>query len=186
MQKKVWCAVLCAFEFWLKQVIFQRFELPYLEFFITTRCNLKCKKCSNLIPSIRSHEDISPEDFKKTLDALRGKIDCLYRLKLHGGEVLLHPHLNEIIEYANKQKKIKLIRIATNGTIIPSERILKSLENSKVVVQISDYKLPEAKIEQLKSVVEGASVKYAFLENQKWRDMGDYCRDWVSIGSRNR
>ena len=164
--------MLCAFEFWLKQVIFQRFELPYLEFFITTRCNLKCKKCSNLIPSIRSHEDISPEDFKKTLDALRGKIDCLYRLKLHGGEVLLHPHLNEIIEYANKQKKIKLIRIATNGTIIPSERILKSLENSKAVVQISDYKLPEAKIEQLKSVVEGASVKYAFLENQKWRDMG--------------
>ena len=159
---------------WLRQNVLRKFEMPYVEFFITTKCNLKCDKCSNLIPLLEKQNNLMADEFKANLDLFLSKIDRLYRLKIHGGEVFLHPELAKIIEYADKQKKVLSIRITTNGTIIPNEKTLKTLSDSKVVVQISNYDISKSKAKQLMDVFQKNKVKYVYLENQKWKDMGDF------------
>lgn len=156
-----------------RQKICRRFDVPYIECFITTKCNLKCKHCSNLIPYIEKRKHMPFVDFKRDLDTFLAQIDRLYRLKIHGGEVFLHPELCDIIVYADGLKKIKSIRIATNGTILPSEKVLKTLAKSKVVVQISDYPIFSGKVEQTIKMFEAHGVKYVFLQGQKWQNMGE-------------
>ena len=125
------------------------------------------------LPFIEKKEHIAFSEFKLDLDVLLSKIDRLYRLKLHGGEVFLHPELCEMVNYADSLKKIKSIRVATNGTVIPSEKVLKVLAASKAVVQISDYPAFSGKAEKIAELFRMYGVKYVKLTGQKWRDMGE-------------
>lgn len=159
---------------YFRQKILRKFEVPYLEIFITTKCNLKCKSCSNIIPSLedKCHYDISY--IKESIEKLLDKIDCLYRLKIHGGEVFLHPQLCEIIQLLDGYSKIKSIRLTTNGTIVPSEKVLRCIAESKVVVQISDYNVKNTKVNDLIDKLKIFGVKYVYLKEQKWREMGGF------------
>ena len=157
-----------------RQRILNRFEVPYLELFITTRCNLKCKHCSNLIPSLEQKCNFDAADVIHTVDLLLSKIDCLYRLKIHGGEVFLHPQLREITNYLKTEKKIKSIRLTTNGTVIPSDEVLNSIANSNIVVQISDYDLDNSKVAQLIDKLKSFGISYAYLKEHTWSNMGEF------------
>ncbi len=162
-----------SFQIWFRQVVLRKFEIPYLEMFITTKCNLRCKHCSNLIPALNSRQNYEISTLIEWLDELLSKIDCLYRLKIHGGEVFLYPRLTEFIAYVNNQPKIKSIRLTTNGTIIPADNILQSIAGSKIVVQISDYRLPTTKTQQLIEKFKEFGVKYIYLRDQQWKDFGE-------------
>lgn len=157
----------------IRQKLLGKFEIPYIEFFITTKCNLRCGHCSNLIPYIEKKEQIDFSEFKYNLNLLLSKVDCLYRLKIHGGEVFLHPELCEMVQYADSLKKIRSIRIATNGTVLPPEKALKVLAASKAIVQISDYPSFSDRAEKIVEIFKSYGVKYIRLKGQKWRDMGN-------------
>lgn len=156
-----------------RQVLLRRFEMPYLEVFVTTHCNLKCKNCSNLIPTLSDKHHIDFTSIKNSVEALLSKIDCLYRLKIHGGEAFLHPQLCDLIDYFDKQDKIKSLRITTNGTLIPSDDILCRIAESKAVVQISDYASIQSKVNELIDKFKQYGVRYVYLKDQEWVDMGD-------------
>ncbi len=162
-----------SFQIWFRQVVQRKFEMPYLEMFITTKCNLRCKHCSNLIPAINSRQNYEISTLIDWLNELLSKIDSLYRLKIHGGEVFLHPRLTEFIAYVNNQPKIKSIRLTTNGTIIPANNILQLIASSKIVVQISNYRLPNTKTQQLIDKFKEFGVRYIYLEDQTWKDFGE-------------
>lgn len=159
-----------------RQLFLHRFEIPYLEVFVTTYCNLKCKNCSNLIPSMANKHHVELTEIKKSVDTLLSKIDCLYRVKIHGGEAFLHPQLCDIIDYFDGQSKIKSIRITTNGTLIPSDDVLKRIANSKVVVQISDYAFCKNNATKLIDTLKKFKIRYVYLKDQEWVDMGDCLR----------
>lgn len=163
-----------SFGIWFRQKVLGKFEIPYLEVFITTKCNLRCEKCSSCIPYLKAHRDWSKEQFISDLEAVLEKTDRLYRLKLHGGEVFLNPDLPAIIEYVKKQKKILSVRLTTNGTVIPDQKILEVLRGSRVVVQISDYPLENTKRDQLVRLLEKNRIRYVCLRDQVWQDMGDF------------
>jgi radical SAM protein with 4Fe4S-binding SPASM domain len=79
---------------------------------LTDHCNLKCPLCPNqsLPKEIKGY--ISPELFKEIVDQVQGKVHDLYLF--HRGEPLLHPHLGELIHYA--QSRRVPCRIHTNAT----------------------------------------------------------------------
>ena len=159
---------------WVKQNIFRIFEIPYLEIMVTTKCNLNCVDCSNLIPQITQKNDESFTKISYEIEKILKKVSCIYRLKIHGGEVFLHNDCVKLINFLGKQKKIKSIRIATNGTVVPSLDIIKSLRINNVVVQISDYTINHNKIERIINILNENSVKYKYLKDQVWYDMGNF------------
>lgn len=90
---------------------------------LTDHCNLKCPLCPNQSLPKGEKGYIPLELFKKIIDQIPREV---YDLNLfHRGEPLLHPHLIEMIDYA--QGRGIPCRIHTNATILTgplSKRIL--------------------------------------------------------------
>lgn len=149
-------------------------DIPFVEMSVTTKCNLKCKYCSNLIPylSKQKHFDLDQniEDLNKLLHA----VHLIYRLKIHGGEPLLYPQLNEFLKYALEQPKIIDVRISTNGTVTPNENLLQTMKNPKFVLHISQYSITEKTVKKLIKKLQENNIRYFYMEGQKWSDLGNY------------
>lgn len=93
----------------------------YLE--ITNNCNLNCSFCPH---NKRTNKFMSMEEFKSVLSKIEGHTNYLYFHVL--GEPLLHPSINEFIDYASSNFKIN---ITTNGYLI------KRIEDNKNIRQLN-------------------------------------------------
>jgi len=139
----------------IRLIITRKIPMPFLDFHITTRCTLNCRDCNHLTPyySHNTHYTTTFEQFRKDLDKVLSAVDSVYHLQLVGGEPFLHKEIEKIFAYADRQKKIKTIRITTNGTIIPTAQMLALLQKSrKTIVAITDYshlQLPYIKHEEV-------------------------------------
>ena len=78
---------------------------------ITNRCNLRCSFCPG---TRRAPREMSPEEFTRVLDQLRGRTEylCLHLM----GEPLLHPRLDELL-FAAAERRMKVC-LVTNGTLL--------------------------------------------------------------------
>ena len=121
----------------LKQPLFSTLE-------ITQSCNLKCKHCYNF--DRLGPEQSKPQKFmalalaKKSISQL-AEMGSL-SLNITGGEPLLHPHLQGIVQYA-KEKQFH-VRIKTNGLLL-SDQVAKDLFQKGVrEIDISLYATSEA------------------------------------------
>ena len=94
----------------------KKFKKVYIE--ITNNCNLNCTFC---IHNKRDKKFISFNEFKIVLQKLENYTDYLYFHIL--GEPLLHPKINELIDYASNKFNIN---ITTNGYLI------KRINNNKI------------------------------------------------------
>lgn len=118
-------------------------ENIFLQYYITTNCNLNCIACSTFSPLVKADTYIDLEyikkDFKKIYHITENgkKIDILV---LMGGEPLMHPSINKIIQYFGGLG-IKL-RIVTNGILIPkmNKEFFNLLNEYKIDLKISIYK----------------------------------------------
>lgn len=88
-------------------------KLPYIVFFITSRCNLKCKHCFywKKIESFNKEEELNFDEIQKISKNL-GKI---YYLTLTGGEPTLRNDLIDIIKVFYKQNDVKHLALHSNG-----------------------------------------------------------------------
>lgn len=88
-------------------------EVLYIE--LTGKCNFQCVHCGNE-PHCRSHLDTGLiERVMKEFDALGGK-----KLILTGGEPLLHPGLENILELASSHGY--RTKLSTNGSLLSNPR----------------------------------------------------------------
>ena len=98
-----------------------KFKKIYIE--ITNDCNLNCYFC---IHNKREVKYMSMDEFKIVLDKIKGYTKYIY---LHVmGEPLMHPFINEFIDYASKDF---FVNITTNGYM------LEKVVNNKNIRQIN-------------------------------------------------
>lgn len=114
----------------------------YLE--ITNRCNLDCSFCPH---NSRSLKDMSFFEFKEILAKLRGHTKYLYFHVL--GEPLLHPMINEFIDYAHKWYNIN---ITTNGYLIKRIKDNKNIRQLNISLQSYDDKYNKSLDEYLSDI----------------------------------
>ena len=93
----------------------------YIE--ITNDCNLSCSFC---IKNKRIKKYMSFNDFKTVLNNIENYTKYIYLHVL--GEPLMHPNINEFINYASKRYKVN---ITTNGYLI------NNIINNKNIRQIN-------------------------------------------------
>ncbi|EYD68529.1 hypothetical protein FNF_09183 [Fusobacterium necrophorum subsp. funduliforme B35] len=112
--------------------LYRKNNLPFKVFLeLTHNCNLRCKHCylDDYNTKIISHIDAL--SIMKQLSEM-GVVELI----LTGGEIGLHPELDEIIEYASRNFVLTLL---TNGTLFNEEAILKLSKYPIYEVQISLY-----------------------------------------------
>ncbi len=94
------------------------FELKWLAWEITRRCNLHCVHCrSSSEMEVKEHPDFSTEEGKRIIDDISSF--SMPVVVLSGGEPLLRQDWFELASYGT-QKGLRMC-LATNGTLVTSE-----------------------------------------------------------------
>lgn len=152
--------------------------IPRTPLMITTRCSLRCKECSNLMPYYSSPKDYSPDEIIQWIKNVCDAVDEWACCELVGGEPFLYRNLEKVLSYILTQDKIQRIEFTTNASIVPRTDILKLLVNDKVFVKISEYP-GLIDYEKLAAVFREYGVHYSVMENMRWSRTG-------SLEKRNR
>lgn len=154
--------------------------IPLAQICVTERCTLKCKKCAHGCYTVdSSRADLSILKVIQSADSFFSRIDYINVFVLIGGEPLLYRELEQAVTYIGEhyRKQIGLFEITTNGTVIPSDDLLRTCKKYNVLFQISNYSgtIPRlrAKYEKLVRKLEEQGVAYNLgREGDLWMDYG--------------
>ena len=163
-----------------KHLLF-RIENRELTFFVTSKCNHRCIMCPQKLDIDSPDNDLILRRVIENLD-----YDELDGICFTGGEPMLKmPFIEQVVQ--NAPERI-FITILTNGTIMPSEQILKSHRvklcvplyapfdelHNKMTGSDSFYKVVEnlIKISQYETLIELRFV----LTAQNWQCLSEYAR----------
>jgi len=156
------------------------FSLPSVQFAITTRCTLRCRDCSVMIPHFgrdsHEHFDLTFLQFQRDFDSLLNSVDHIGTVFFLGGEPLLNKDLPQMLDYVAGKNKVGLVSIVTNCTIVPSEKLLDVMANfrNKVFFGLSNYStnsslLPVLKRGEIIETLRHHGIKHTLdTGNQKW------------------
>lgn len=164
----------------LKMYTEKKLYMHHLNVHVTDICTYKCLDCSLFMAQRQNPQNINFNEIKRNLDFYFQWVDFVQELHLIGGEPLLNPDLPEIVEYIGEKydRCIHEFAIATNGTILPSDKLLINCKKYQVFFTISDYsKSPvfnrENKIIELCVLLKKYGIKYRIGDKNQWFDFGD-------------
>ncbi|MDX9754165.1 MAG: radical SAM protein [bacterium] len=89
----------------------QKPHLHYLLFYVTSRCNLRCKHCFYL-DELNQHEEMALDE----IQTLARNLHPLQFVRITGGEPFLRKDLPEVIEAFYQHAKTRRVGVITNGT----------------------------------------------------------------------
>lgn len=146
-------------------------NLARLVVVLGTKCSLCCRDCNNLMPYYKPQEDFNKEEILTSLNNILQKTQVILKCELIGGEPFLSKNLDDVLRYIIQNKTIKSVEITTNGTIIPNEKQIPLLQNTKVLVRISDYgKLVDKG--KIIAFFDEHKIRYIVLGTNKWISAG--------------
>lgn len=149
-------------------------------FWINTICTLKCERCITLTPYHKKPRNFDFDKISQSIDAffdIYAKID---HFDIEGGESLLHPELDKIIEKAFEYKTcFTRLHILTNGTLVPHKKVLDVCKNKAVMFIIDDYGRLSNKKKELVESLEQNNISYRI---DKYHGSDQYYNGWVDFG----
>lgn len=151
----------------------EKLVLGHLELVVTEKCTLKCRDCANLMQYYKTPENIEFKSYSSAFAKFMNVIDRISELRILGGEPFISKDITDIIESCTRLDKIGKIVIYTNGTVIPNQNTMDALKNDKVAVHISDYNVPNNKIEKLSAELKAQGIKYFIRSYDSWNDLGN-------------
>lgn len=157
-------------------------NLPSLNLTPTMRCNLKCELCGVLVPQYDYRPQMTTEEFAQTLKAVFSIIDTVDRLQITGGEPLLHPELDIMLEQCFEyEEQFAELWLFSNCAVPFRDNILKILKKygKKVMVHCSDYGVRPEVSEKNILQLEQREIPYKYL---KYYGDSQYCDGWVDNG----
>ncbi len=157
-----------------------------LAFHITSACSLDCKLCVNLMPRFKEKKlarHIPLEQIKREISAVFSIYDYIEDVTISGGEPLLHPDVTEVIAFCmSYEKQFHVLRVFTNGTIPPKQRLLEQITEygGKLQLVVDDYG-PDCstKVEEITALFEENALPLRV--NRYWGD-NQHCGGWVDYG----
>ena len=142
-------------------------SIPRIPIVLTPKCSLRCKECNNLMWKFETYQDLSTEKIKKSIKRLIDSVDFLPIVELIGGEPFAAKNIKEVLDFLIEEKKVLHIEITTNATIIPQQELIKSLQNEKVNVRISDYSMIVNQNRFIECIQEN-KINYEKLSFESW------------------
>lgn len=143
---------------------------------VINTCTLHCEKCMSALPYMKE-KNLSLKEAMEETDFLFSKLDyiCYYAIGI--GEGFLYQELDKLIEYTmeNYKDNIGVFVIVSNGTIVPSEKVLKMVKKYNISIRVSNYySVPgwKEKYEKLCEVLEKYEIMIQDYVYDEWIDMG--------------
>ena len=138
---------------------------PRLQYFILNicnHCNLNCKGCNHL-SSIAEKKNYSLDVLERDLQQMKFLHGDVPRIGIMGGEPLLHPEINSILEVTRAIFPKSKLLLSTNGILCEKmdETFWEMCKKSNIVIRLSKYPI-ELSYEKLENniVARGCRVEY--------------------------
>ena len=158
-----------------KEVFDDKIFLKQCEIIVTNKCSLKCKKCAAGIQYFEHPQDMEYSQVVKDYNKMIELIDWIDDIVIIGGEPFLYDDLDKVIDgiFNNPQtkKKVGVIKIITNGTVIPNNKVLQAIKKNKIIIWISNYGDKSRKLGELINILRQERIDYTVLPLQKWSDV---------------
>lgn len=159
----------------------EKISMSNVSLVITLKCSLKCKLCTAFAPYYENVPHYSYEMLTKSIVKYFEIVERVDKFTINGGEAFLHEDLPEIINFlASYIDRIGMLEILTNGTIVPNERILKSLSfTSKVNILVNNYgESLSTKIQQITEKFDQYGIAYRLRDQNQEKN---YFGGWVDV-----
>lgn len=146
--------------------------LPRTPIMITTRCTLRCKECSNLMPYYKQPKDYDADEIIGWIKNICEAVDEWICLELVGGEPFLYRNLDKVLSYVLNEKKIQRVEFTSNASVMPSPEMLELLCNTKVYIKISQYPnlIDPSRFMKL---LDERGIRYELMESMRWSKNGE-------------
>lgn len=153
--------------------------LYYYSISITTTfvCDLKCKACLAFVPQNKHPKHMELSMLKKSIDDFFVAVDFVDFMDIAGGEPLLYPDIENLIEHVGKhyRNKIRKLYVTTNGTQLPSERLCKLMNQYNGLFNVDDYtksiSADKNMIREFEDLCQKYNCKYRINKVDKWIDL---------------
>lgn len=158
-----------------------------ISFLPSTACNLKCRYCLNFNPFAEKFYVREWDALKADIDLFFSHVDFIMQFHVSGGEPLLYQHTAELIRYIDEKygEKIGTLRMATNGTVVPSDELLEKLHKCRIEVVVDDYReaVPQyqAQFAELIQKLEDHKVGYFINKVENWVDLAPEKTDYSAF-----
>lgn len=149
-----------------------------LNIIITEYCTLKCKKCSALNPYIKNKIHYSLDEIDKMLEIYFKTIDEVSILGLLGGDAMVHPQFNDILQFVGEtyyDKRVHHIEVYSNAVIIPNRLSLDLMKKYNVIYRFTDYGSAsngKQKPLEIVNILKKNGINYDHAKFNMWSDCG--------------
>lgn len=142
--------------------------LPYLEVHLCDHCNLNCKGCGHQCPDVDGEVFTDVEQFTNDINELSKKI-FIKKIRLMGGEPLLHPQVNRFMFETRKAFPRADIRLVTNGILLPTmeESFWKTCRDNNIIIDMSKYPIVGNKFAEYLDLLDDNDVKLGIIHLSK-------------------
>jgi hypothetical protein len=132
--------------------------LRYVETHLADHCNLNCKGCGHFSP-IASEKFCDLQQLERDLQRL-AELLHVARLRLMGGEPLLHPNVAEACSIARKHLPNSTVVIVTNGVLLPKmgAEFWQSCRENRIVLEVTSYPVT-LDLERIRRLAEDEQVR---------------------------
>ncbi len=145
---------------------------------ITEFCSLRCRNCSALNPYIKHKKNYSKEEIKQGLDSYFKWVDNVSVLGIIGGDAMVHPQFNEILEMIGEhyyKKYVNNLEVYSNAILIPNSKSLELFKKYDVIYRFTDYgknTFGKQKCEVITHILQKNNLRYDWAKFVKWYDCG--------------
>lgn len=145
-------------------------EIPLIgamEYEISEKCNLNCKRCNHYSNIFENGQMVEIEQFSKDIRTLKSRVYNVKRFKILGGEPLMHPRVDLFVRSCRDVFPNAYIAIVTNGILVPqmSNELIDAIKEANVVVEISAYPPTKEKIAEITEYLEQKGIRYRIFRN---------------------
>jgi cyclic pyranopterin phosphate synthase len=115
-------------------------QIDYMRISVTDRCNLRCIYCTAQLAPRLTHDDILRyEEIQRVVQAGAGL--GVKKIRLTGGEPLVRPELDKLVELISRVEGIDEITLTTNGIFLAKYAVqLKAAGLKRVNVSLDTFK----------------------------------------------
>lgn len=117
-------------------------HLPNAGIYVTLQCNLRCKMCATYSPYYDKPYNPTLEQHLREIDRVFELVDSVDKFIICGGEPLIRKDLHLVIKHLLQYvHRIDLVKLITNGTIVPNDNILyeAKLFGGKFEILVDNY-----------------------------------------------
>lgn len=107
---------------------------------LTTRCTMRCKGCMNFMWAFdKDVIDVPLEQTCQALSRIIEAVDCIVSVSVIGGEPFLADSFMGVLQFLEKQEKVLVTYITTNGTVPIKDEWIPLLKRDNLLLRISNY-----------------------------------------------